>query len=54
MTGAVLFFRYLLASQDVVPDAGAAEVDVKVGVRPSLAHETVVLDLRRQKSATVA
>lgn len=41
----VLILRHLLAAKDVVPDAGAAEVHVKVGVRASLAHETVVLDL---------
>ena len=36
---------HLLASQNVVPDAGAAKVDVEVRVRASLAHEAVVLHL---------
>lgn len=39
------FSCYLLASQNVIPDAGAAKVDVEVRVRASLAHETVVLHL---------
>ena len=38
---------YLFALEDVVPHAGAAKVNVEVGVGPSLAHKAVVLDLRR-------
>lgn len=35
----------LFASQDVVPYTRAAKVHVEVGVRATLAHEAVVLNL---------
>ena len=36
---------YLPPSNDVIPDAGAAKVNVKVSVTASDRHETVLLDL---------
>ena len=42
------YIFYLPPSNDVIPDAGAAKVDVKVGVTASDRHETVLLDLENK------